>query len=128
MIRQIRSLLYDQGFTIGGARQRLSGEDQKEDSTQYKQLIHQMISELEEVLKKFADQAGLASRERHSLAFSTAIDSLRAAKVAIRSGDGFHDIAAEDIRSALRRLDSVVGRVDVENLLDVIFSSFCLGK
>ena len=51
MIRQIRSLLYDQGFTIGGARQRLSGEDQKEDSTQYKQLIHQMISELEEVLE-----------------------------------------------------------------------------
>ncbi|MEL0066562.1 MAG: MerR family transcriptional regulator [Gammaproteobacteria bacterium] len=50
MIRQIRSLLYDQGFTIGGARQRLSGEDQKEDNTQYKQLIHQMIVELEEVL------------------------------------------------------------------------------
>ena len=50
MIRQIRSLLYDQGFTIGGARQRLSGEDQKDDSTQFKQLIHQMISELEDVL------------------------------------------------------------------------------
>ena len=50
MIRQIRSLLYDQGFTIGDARQRLSGEDQKEDNTQYKQLIHQTIVELEEVL------------------------------------------------------------------------------
>ena len=50
-IRQIRSLLYNQGFTIGGARQRLSGEDQKEDSTQYKQLIHQMIVELEDVLE-----------------------------------------------------------------------------
>jgi len=50
MIRQIRSLLYDQGFTIGGARQRLSGDDHVEDNTQYKQLIHQMISELEDVL------------------------------------------------------------------------------
>ena len=50
MIRQIRSLLYDQGFTIGGARQRLSGDGHKEDNTQYKQLIHQMISELEDVL------------------------------------------------------------------------------
>ncbi|MFT4797833.1 MAG: DNA-binding transcriptional MerR regulator [Sulfitobacter sp.] len=50
MIRQIRSLLYDQGFTIGGARQRLSGEEHAEDNTQYKQLIHQMISELEDVL------------------------------------------------------------------------------
>ena len=52
-IRQIRSLLYDQGFTIGGARQRLSGENHKQDSTQYKQLIHQMIVELEDVLQGF---------------------------------------------------------------------------
>ena len=50
MIRQIRALLYDQGFTIGGARQRLSGEEAREDLTQYKQLIRQTIAELEEVL------------------------------------------------------------------------------
>ncbi len=50
MIRQIRALLYDQGFTIGGARQRLSGDEAKDDVTQYKQLIRQMIAELEEVL------------------------------------------------------------------------------
>ena len=49
-IRQIRALLYDQGFTIGGARQRLEGEDAKEDVTQYRQLIRQMITELEDVL------------------------------------------------------------------------------
>ena len=49
-IRQIRSLLYDQGFTIGGARQRLEGDDAKEDVTQARQLIRQMISELEDVL------------------------------------------------------------------------------
>ena len=51
MIRQIRSLLYDQGFTIEGARRRLSGEDERGDSTRYKQLIFQMVSELEDVLK-----------------------------------------------------------------------------
>jgi len=50
-IRQIRALLYDQGFTIGGARQRLNGAEAKEDVTQYKLLIRQMISELEDVLK-----------------------------------------------------------------------------
>ena len=49
MIRQIRALLYDQGFTIGGARQ-LSGDEAKDDTTQYKQLIRQMIAELEDVL------------------------------------------------------------------------------
>jgi DNA-binding transcriptional MerR regulator len=50
MIRQIRALLYDQGFTIGGARLRLSSDDVKDDTTQYRQLIKQMISELEDVL------------------------------------------------------------------------------
>ena len=50
MIRQIRGLLYDQGFTIGGARPRLAGDEAKDDVTQYKQLIRQTIAELEEVL------------------------------------------------------------------------------
>ena len=50
-IRQIRSLLYEQGFTIGGARQKLSGEGAKEDTTQYRQLIRQMVTELEEVIE-----------------------------------------------------------------------------
>lgn len=51
LIRQIRSLLYDQGYTIGGARQRMSGEEAASDVSQYKQLIRQMINELEDVLK-----------------------------------------------------------------------------
>ena len=51
MIRQIRALLYDEGFTITGARQRLSGAEQKEDKSQSKQLAKQMIAELEELLK-----------------------------------------------------------------------------
>jgi hypothetical protein len=50
MIRQIRALLYDQGFTIGGARLRMSSDEVKDDSLQYKQLIKQMIAELEDVL------------------------------------------------------------------------------
>jgi DNA-binding transcriptional MerR regulator len=51
IIRQIRGLLYEQGFTIGGARQRLEGDDAKLDQTQYRLLIKQMISELEDVLR-----------------------------------------------------------------------------
>ncbi len=50
LIRQIRSLLYDQGFTIGGAKQKLESHNTREEDTQYKQLIRQMISELEDVL------------------------------------------------------------------------------
>jgi len=50
-IRQIRSLLYDQGYTIGGAKQKLGNEENGQDSTQNKELIKQMIAELEEVLE-----------------------------------------------------------------------------
>ena len=55
VIRQIRALLYDEGFTIIGARQRLSGQEQKEDKTQSRQLVQQMIAELNDVLKLFKD-------------------------------------------------------------------------
>ena len=50
MIRQIRSLLYEQGFTIGGARQQLSGDGAKEDGSQSQQKIKQLCTELEELL------------------------------------------------------------------------------
>lgn len=50
MIRQIRGLLYEQGFTIGGARQKLSGTSAKEDVNQSQQIVRQMRMELEDVL------------------------------------------------------------------------------
>ena len=50
LIRQIRGLLYEQGFTIGGARQRLSSEDVKDDSSQSQQIIRQLRMELDEIL------------------------------------------------------------------------------
>jgi DNA-binding transcriptional MerR regulator len=51
VIRQIRSLLYEEGFTIGGARQRLQGEEARTDVSQSQQIIRQLRVELEEVLK-----------------------------------------------------------------------------
>lgn len=50
IIRQIRALLYEQGFTIGGARQQLEGDDNKTDANQSQQIIKQLRAELEEVL------------------------------------------------------------------------------
>ena len=49
LIRQIRGLLYEQGFTIGGARQRLTSDDAKDDSNQSQQIIKQLRMELDEV-------------------------------------------------------------------------------
>jgi DNA-binding transcriptional MerR regulator len=53
MIRQIRSLLYEHGFTIGGARQKLSGSEALEDVNHSKQIIKQVIGELEDLLEIF---------------------------------------------------------------------------
>ncbi len=51
VIRQIRSLLYEEGFTIGGARQKLTGHQAKADLSQSQQIIKQLRLELEEVIK-----------------------------------------------------------------------------
>jgi DNA-binding transcriptional MerR regulator len=50
VIRQIRSLLYEQGFTITGARQRIEGEQGKAEASISNQIVRQVRMELEEVL------------------------------------------------------------------------------
>jgi DNA-binding transcriptional MerR regulator len=49
--RQIRSLLYEQGFTIGGARQKLEGEEARTDTSQSQQIVRQLRTELEDILR-----------------------------------------------------------------------------
>ena len=51
VIRQIRSLLYEQGFTIGGARNRLTGDEAREDLSMSVQIVRQLRTELEEILR-----------------------------------------------------------------------------
>ena len=51
IIRQIRSLLYEEGFTIGGARQRLEGEQGRMEASITGQVIRQVRLELEDVLQ-----------------------------------------------------------------------------
>lgn len=53
-IRQIRSLLYDQGFTIGGARHKMEEDENSSEKladNDFDQMISKMIVELEDVLK-----------------------------------------------------------------------------
>jgi len=54
LIRQIRSLLYDDGYTIGGARHRLEGHEAQEDQAQSRQIIRQIRAELEDLLSVLA--------------------------------------------------------------------------
>ncbi|MBZ9868867.1 tRNA uridine-5-carboxymethylaminomethyl(34) synthesis GTPase MnmE [Mesorhizobium sp. CA15] len=65
----------------------------------------------------------LPSRLRHVELLKEAADFLRAAL----SGQS-QELRAEELRLAAERLGRIVGAVDVEDLLDVIFSQFCIGK
>jgi len=51
MVRQIRGLLYEQGYTIGGARLRLEGEGARQEATMTSQVVRQAPMALEEVLQ-----------------------------------------------------------------------------
>lgn len=51
MVRQIRALLYEQGYTIGGARLRLEGEGARREASLSTQIVRQVRMELEEVLQ-----------------------------------------------------------------------------
>jgi tRNA modification GTPase len=81
----------------------------------------------ERLLLRSAD-AGLVTRERHRLAIERAIGAMESARVEIEKGAARAELAAAELRIAIRALEALVGRVDVENLLDEIFSSFCIGK
>ncbi|PDT45886.1 tRNA uridine-5-carboxymethylaminomethyl(34) synthesis GTPase MnmE [Sinorhizobium fredii] len=87
--------------------------------------IADLLEELKAHLPDLAGRTSLAmpSRKRH-------VDCLKQASAALarsRAVEGL-DIQAEQLRLASDALGRITGRVDVENLLDVIFSEFCIGK
>lgn len=69
-------------------------------------------------------ESALVSRERHRRALSAARDSLKA----LVDHPGAIELAAEHLRAASRSLESIIGRIDVEHVLDEIFAKFCMGK
>ena len=90
--------------------------------------VDRLVSHISDTLKDRSTQVGVATRARHRDMMLAALNSLSEAQLVLQRGAEFYEIAAEDIRSAVRSLEMLVGRVGVENLLDEIFSSFCLGK
>ena len=90
--------------------------------------VGELIDRITTVLSERAAGAGTLTRERHRIAILQALASIDMAENHVRTAPDLTEIAAEELRSAVRALDSLVGRVDVEHILDEIFSSFCLGK
>lgn len=90
--------------------------------------VDDLVSRITNTLAERAGLTGIATRERHRVAIEKTIAALDEAARQLELGEDRTDIAAEELRSGVRALDALVGRVDVENILDEIFSSFCIGK
>lgn len=90
--------------------------------------IDALVKRVQDILSEQSLGAGLATHERHRIAMERASLDLNAVRVILAQGSDYYDIAAEEMRSSIRTLETLVGRIDVESLLDEIFSSFCLGK
>jgi len=72
-----------------------------------------------------AGEGGLISRERQRKLLQETAVSLQHSLSVIQEGE---ELAAEELRMAARSLGRLLGRVDVEDVLDVIFREFCIGK
>ena len=90
--------------------------------------IDRLKNNIWHILNDKAQYVGIATRERHKSSMVNAKKFLGNAVVSLRDGPEYYDITAEEIRAATSALDSLIGRIGVEDVLDEVFSSFCLGK
>jgi tRNA modification GTPase len=72
-----------------------------------------------------SNDGGLIGRERQRSLLQQTAESLRRSIMVLGHGE---ELAAEDLRLAAYSLGRLLGRVDVEDILDVIFREFCIGK
>lgn len=90
--------------------------------------VPELMARIGEILGERVGSAGALVRERHRVAVTTAIAALAESRAEVVRPDSRVELAAEHLRHAVRALDALVGRVDVDDLLGEIFASFCIGK
>ncbi len=88
--------------------------------------IDELLKRLSKEAERFAGEPALVTRERQRVALREA--SARISSALSLTKPGQEELFAEELRLAARSLGRITGRVDVEDVLDKIFSSFCIGK
>jgi tRNA modification GTPase len=90
--------------------------------------VNRLISALARQAKAHlgSGEPALVTRERHRRALEDACAAIE--RACAEGAKGWEDIVAEELRLASRALGRLTGRVDVEDILDVIFRDFCIGK
>jgi tRNA modification GTPase len=90
--------------------------------------IDQLVTTLAEIAEELTSGEGvLLSRTRHLECVNRGLESLRRAKEAVEAGME-HEFVALDLREGLDALGDIVGRVSTDDILNKIFSEFCVGK
>jgi tRNA modification GTPase len=87
-----------------------------------------LLSEITRRLSQMTARDGVTVRRRHLQAIQQAERNLADAIDQVQQPDYIHELVAADIRSAMNALDVLIGKIDVEDVLGDIFSSFCIGK
>jgi tRNA modification GTPase len=88
--------------------------------------VDDLLERIAGVLGQRTAGAGVITRTRQRQAVEAAISALESAQDRVR--DGCAELAAEELRLAMRALAVLVGKVDVETVLGEIFARFCIGK
>lgn len=91
--------------------------------------LDKLLNGLKKIVSKnmVGQEPPVITRTRHREALQSCLNSIKSAKTALLS-DEEPEIVAEELRAATKSLGRVVGAVDVEDLLDVVFGDFCIGK
>jgi tRNA modification GTPase len=88
--------------------------------------LPELLDQVNAELSGRAAEGGLVGHIRQRRELERAIEALARAESALETGEA--EIVAEDIRSAFRALERLIGRVGAEDVLGAVFAAFCLGK
>jgi tRNA modification GTPase len=91
--------------------------------------IPELLNAITQRLKRWMEENPTPplTRERHREALLHALQCLRRAETGVKHKEAY-EITAEELRLAAQALGRITGRVDIEDVLDVIFKDFCIGK
>ncbi len=90
--------------------------------------IEALLERIQVELESRVARDGVTVRRRHLQAMQNAEQALSVAIENLHQSDYIPELVAADIRHAMSALDSLIGKIDVEDLLGDIFASFCIGK
>ena len=90
--------------------------------------IDRLVAGIAAVLSRRVAGAGVVVAARQLHALEACREALDSASAGIQLAPEAPELIAEDIRRGLGALERLVGRFDVEDVLDMVFSGFCIGK